>query len=61
VIVDVDGYWRPLTALIDRTIDAGFAGERTRSLFDVVDGPEALLAALAAAPEPRLPPVPERA
>ena len=60
VIVDVDGYWRPLTALIDRTIDAGFAGERTRSLFDVVDGPEALLAALAAAPEPGLPPVPER-
>jgi len=61
VIVDVDGYWQPLTALIDRTIDAGFAGRRTRDLYEVVDGPEALLAALAAAPEPRRPPVPERA
>lgn len=60
VILDIDGYWRPLTALIEQAIGAGFAGGRTRTLYEVVAGPEALMAALAAAPEPRLPPAPER-
>jgi len=60
VIVDIDGYWEPLSALIDRAIGTGFAAERTRRLFEVVDSPEALMRALARAPEPQLPPAPER-
>ena len=60
VIVDIDGYWRPLSHLIEHAIGAGFASGRTRRLIEVVDSPEALMQALARAPEPRLPAAPER-
>ena len=60
VILDIGGYWRPLSALVEQTIGAGFAGPRVRSLFEVVETPEALMATLAAAPEPSLPAAPER-
>jgi hypothetical protein len=61
VIVDVAGYWKPLMALIDHAIGAGFAPEKVRSMVDVVPGPEELIALLKRAPEPQVPPHPERA
>lgn len=39
VIVDVNGFWQPLLALIEHTIGAGFTREENRGLYKVVDGP----------------------
>ena len=39
VIVDVNGFWRPLLALIEHTIGAGFTREENRGLYKVVDSP----------------------
>ncbi len=61
VIVDVEGYWGPLLALLDHAIGSGFAPARTRDALKVVPSPEALLAVLKAAPAPHVPPRPERA
>jgi uncharacterized protein (TIGR00730 family) len=61
VVVDVDGYWEPLMALIDHGIDAGFVPAKLRAMVDVVPNPEELMRVLRAAPEPHVPPHPERA
>ena len=61
VVVDVDGYWKPLTALIDHAIAAGFAHARVRSAIKVVPSPEKLIAALKRAAPPHVLPRPERA
>lgn len=53
VVLDVDGYWRPLTALIEAVIAGGFAHPSVTELFTVVDRPDAVFAALAEAPEPK--------
>ncbi len=37
VIVDIDGYWAPLDALIDAVIRGGYAKPATRRLFAMVD------------------------
>lgn len=37
VILNVDGYWRPLLALIDAAVRSGFATEWTRQLYEVVE------------------------
>ena len=47
VIVDDGGYWQPLIALLDHGINQGFARERLRGLFMVVDQAEDVLPALA--------------
>ena len=60
LLVDVAGYWAPLLELIERVIETGFAGAKTRALFQVVPDPEGLLAALSAAPEPVLAPATSR-
>jgi uncharacterized protein (TIGR00730 family) len=60
VIVDVEGYWQPLAALLDHVIAAGFAHSKMRDAVQVVRSPEELMTALAAAPEPRVPPMPRR-
>src|SRR5438552_3448941 len=54
VIVDVAGYWRPLQALLDHVVVSGFANGGVRGLYAVADGIDALMAALATAPEPAL-------
>lgn len=54
VIVDIDGYWAPLLALLEQVVDAGFAGADTRDLYAVVDSVEAVLPALEAAPPPKV-------
>jgi uncharacterized protein (TIGR00730 family) len=56
VLLDTEGYWQPLVALLDHVIAEGFAEPTLRGLFDVAPTPEAALALIeartAAAPSP---------
>jgi uncharacterized protein (TIGR00730 family) len=61
VIVDVEGYWQPLLALIEHVIAAGFAPAKMRMTVQAVRSPEELIATLKTAAEPQVPPMPERA
>ena len=56
LLVDVDGYWKPLTALLDHVIAENYAKPETRRLYTVVDGVENLFDALAHAPRPKVEP-----
>lgn len=56
VVVDVDGYWQPLLAMVDHMVAIGFCQPAHRRLFTVVDRVDAVYEALAAEPEPSLPP-----
>jgi uncharacterized protein (TIGR00730 family) len=51
-LLNSGGYFDPLIAFLDRTVAEGFVAERHRRLLVVADGPDSLLAALAAAPAP---------
>lgn len=53
VVADIAGYWAPLKGLIESLIDAGFADAAAADLFEFVDDVDAILPALAAAPESR--------
>ena len=48
-LLNTDGYWNPLRALINHVIDEGFAGAELRGFFTPVDDVPALRAALARA------------
>ena len=48
VVVNNDGYWKPLLALIDHVIAAGFARPANRDILQVVDDVQAVLPALRA-------------
>jgi len=52
VLVNVAGYWDPFVALVDSIIAGGFAHEKARELFTVVDSVDAIFPALENAPEP---------
>jgi uncharacterized protein (TIGR00730 family) len=52
VIVNVDGYWDKLVALIDHVIDSGFARPSARRHFRVVDRVEDVIPALLDSGEP---------
>jgi uncharacterized protein (TIGR00730 family) len=54
VIVDVEGYWAPLSALIEHTISHGFAAPAARDFFRTVAAVDEILPALAALPEPTI-------
>jgi uncharacterized protein (TIGR00730 family) len=54
-LVDVGGYWRPLTALLDHIVAGGFARPETRALVTVVPTVAALLATLPQTPTPDRP------
>lgn len=56
LLVDLDGYWRPLLRLIDRIIEQGYARRRFRQLFGVVTDVAHVLPALRAAHRPRVRP-----
>ncbi len=43
VLLDTEGYWRPLLALIDHIVAEGFADQSLKDLFDVVDTAEAAI------------------
>lgn len=55
VLVNLDGYWDRLIALIDQFVAAGFARAWTRDLFLVVDRVEDVLPAIRAMPAPVAP------
>ena len=46
LLLNVEGYWNPLIALIDHVIARGFAGDDIRGYVTVVDTVEAALTAL---------------
>jgi uncharacterized protein (TIGR00730 family) len=48
-LLNVDGYWTPLVALIDQIVDEGFADPSLRAMVSVVKDVPALEAALQAA------------
>ena len=50
IIVDVDGYWKPLVDMIDHMIAENYARPENRDLFRVVAGVEDVLPALEAMP-----------
>lgn len=52
VILDVDGYWAPLRALVDSVIAARFAHPKVADLMTFVTAPQAVIPALEAAPRP---------
>lgn len=56
LIVDLDGYWRPLIRLIERIIAKGYARPGFRRLFGVVDSIAEVLPALQRAHRPRIKP-----
>ncbi len=49
LIFNLADYWTPFVALADHIVARGFAGEKDRELFEVVDTLEAVMIALAAA------------
>ncbi len=54
VLVDLDGYWRPLLRLIERIIEHGYARRGFRRLFGVVKSVHDVLPALHRAHRPRV-------
>lgn len=60
VLINIDGYWDPLLAMIDRQIEEGFLRPEFQGLISVVDGPEQVIPALVAEPPARRPPRPRR-
>lgn len=46
VVVNVNGYFEPLDALVRHSIKMGFARDTALSLYDLADGPQAALATL---------------
>ncbi|MDP6805993.1 MAG: TIGR00730 family Rossman fold protein [Rhodospirillales bacterium] len=53
VLVDIEGCWRPLQALVDSIVSQGFAHPAVGELFSVVVDVNDVFRALAAAPEPK--------
>jgi uncharacterized protein (TIGR00730 family) len=47
LLVDIEGYWAPLRALLDHIVAEGFARRQTQDLLRVVPTVSALMAALA--------------
>jgi len=59
-LVDLDGYWRPLRALMDHQVTSGYLRPEHADLLQVVSEVGQVLPALRAAPAPSVPPAPER-
>lgn len=55
VVIDVAGFWAPLSALVEHIIAHGFAPARAREFFRVVARVDDVLPTLAAMPEPTQP------
>jgi uncharacterized protein (TIGR00730 family) len=53
VVLDVNGYWSPLVALVHATIAGGFAHPDVAELMTVVETPEQALQSLESAPLPK--------
>jgi uncharacterized protein (TIGR00730 family) len=53
IVLDVNGYWSPLVALVHAAIRGGFAHPEVAELITVVETPEQVLQSLETAPMPR--------
>ena len=53
IILDVGGYWKPLSALVDSLIEGGFAHPLIKELYTVVGSVNEVFDAIAQAPEPQ--------
>jgi uncharacterized protein (TIGR00730 family) len=53
VLLDVDGFWGPLVAQLDRMVDVGLLKPSNRALIQEAGSPESAIAALGAAQLPR--------
>ena len=51
IFVNTNGYWDPFMALIDRVVEGGFGHHKVRDLFQMVDRPQDVFAAIANAPD----------
>ena len=51
VLVNVNGFFDPCVALLERAVEERFMDERHRAMWSVVSGPEEVVDALRAAPE----------
>lgn len=51
VVVDINGFWRPMLASLQHAVDQGYMGADTLALLDVVDDVDAALALIEAARE----------
>ena len=51
IFVNINGYWDPYFALIDRVVDGGFGHHKVKELFQVVDNIEDVFTAIADAPD----------
>jgi len=60
VIVDVDGYWRPLLGLVDHMVAQGFARIDRSRLYSVADHVDGVFEALEALPDAQRPDQPRR-
>ena len=56
VLVNIDGYWDPMIAMMDSMIQAGFVRPEHKNLFSVVDSVGAVLPALEREPTPVIEP-----
>ena len=54
VVVDINDYWAPFRAMIERVVEGGFGHHAITELFTIVDSVDKVFHALAAAPEPKL-------
>lgn len=53
VLLDINGFWKPLMGMVDAAIAGGFAHPAVTELFTLVSRPEEVFAALGSAPEPQ--------
>lgn len=60
VILESDGYWAPLRALLDAVVAEGFAPPKAHALYHVAESVAELFDFLEAAPEPAIAQAPER-
>jgi uncharacterized protein (TIGR00730 family) len=52
VVLDVNGYWRPLRAMIDRIVEGGFGHHKIAELLTFVETADQVWDALSSAPKP---------
>lgn len=52
VLVNVNGFWDPMLALLDHIVETGFARPENRRLYQVADGVEAAVGMITALPAP---------
>ncbi len=51
IFVNINGYWDPYLALVDRVVEGGYGHDKVRDLFQVVDCVEQIFPAIAVAPD----------